>query len=447
MTARHREDCHTSLRRDPIETERSRRLSGLLKLSGTRNRIGGEVQVLRKSGISRNSGEFSLPIDAEAFCCCHAVMPPVSVVHRLCLLIPMISLFGLTEPPTAHIVEKQPLFDAFPMADWVRVGGAANFELVPPANGGVGPTLVGKGPLERNGFLASPRPLGDFRLSVEVRIGSADNPEGDKMNSGIQIRSAVIDGTIAGLQVEIDPSERAWSGGVYHERGRGWLASLEGNDAARKAFRRGAWNLYEIECVGPRIRTSVNGVSCAEWFDGVESGLLAFQVHGGPACEVAFRAPVLEELGEHEWRLFAWKREGEPELTERKVSEETTVYPFLPKCSGVRLRVAAGTALRLLDEQGKAVLDTDLEVARKPLEKVDAEKPNGASNDAAEEREVGFGELRVELLWREGRGALIVNGARQQSVTLQREPASIEVSGIGPQWSPELLLPKQPSTK
>jgi hypothetical protein len=145
--------------------------------------------------------------------------------------------------------------------------------------------------------------------------------------------------------------------------------------------------------------------------------------------------------------LFAWKREGEPELTERKVSEETTVYPFLPKCSGVRLRVAAGTALRLLDEQGKAVLDTDLEVARKPLEKVDAEKPNGASNDAAEEREVGFGELRVELLWREGRGALIVNGARQQSVTLQREPASIEVSGIGPRWSPELLLPKQPSTK
>ena len=66
------------------------------------------------------------------------------------------------------------------------------------------------------------------------------------------------------------------------------------------AFKLGEWNRYEIECIGPRVRTRVNGVACAEWYDGIVSGLLAFQVHGGKACEVAFRAPAFEDLGASE---------------------------------------------------------------------------------------------------------------------------------------------------
>jgi hypothetical protein len=397
------------------------------------------VQVRWKSGISRKSCEFSLSFDIGAFRGCHVAMRQHSVVRRLSLLFPMLLLLGTTQSPALGVDEKRPLFDVFPMADWGRVGGQAQFELLPPPDGGVGPTLLGKGPIDRNGFLVTPRPLGDFRLSVEVRIGSADNPLGEKMNSGIQLRSQVVDGTVAGLQIEIDPSDRAWSGGVYHERGRGWLASLEGNEAGRRAFRRGDWNLYEIECVGPRISTKVNGVPCAEWFDGVESGLLAFQVHGGPACEVLFRAPVLEELGQHEWRAFAMDVKSEMGLEERRVDDDTTSYPITQKCAGVRASLLEGTQLRLLDEHGKDVLGGPLTM----------QVPRAVNASAAVEhaqdnaRTPSVRELRVEVLWRDGRGALVVDGVRQQVLTLSRVPALLEVSAVGQQRLPELLVPRE----
>ena len=48
-----------------------------------------------------------------------------------------------------------------------------------------------------------------------------------ELNSGIKIRSnslaAYRDGRVHGYQVEIDPSARAWSGGIYDEARRGWL--------------------------------------------------------------------------------------------------------------------------------------------------------------------------------------------------------------------------------
>ncbi len=50
------------------------------------------------------------------------------------------------------------------------------------------------------------------------------------MNSGIQIRSESThdynNGRVHGYQVEIDPSARAWSGGIYDEARRGWLYPL-----------------------------------------------------------------------------------------------------------------------------------------------------------------------------------------------------------------------------
>ena len=103
-----------------------------------------------------------------------------------------------------------PLFSAMPVQSWQALGAPARFELVEDDAGRA--VLVGRGPIPSNGFLASPRALGDFRLAVDVKLGSADNPLGDKMNSGIQIRSGEKDGTVAGLQIEVDPSKRSWSG-------------------------------------------------------------------------------------------------------------------------------------------------------------------------------------------------------------------------------------------
>jgi hypothetical protein len=58
------------------------------------------------------------------------------------------------------------------------------------------------------------------------------------MNSGVQIRGisdpAIKGGRVHGYQVEIDPSDRAWTGGLYDEARRGWLHTLENQKDARK---------------------------------------------------------------------------------------------------------------------------------------------------------------------------------------------------------------------
>lgn len=284
------------------------------------------------------------------------------------------------------------LFDLFPLDAWRRLGGPAHFELRPAAAGEAGPTLVGRGPIERNGFLASPRALGDFRLEVEVRLGSSEDPRGERMNSGIQIRSRELDGTVGGLQAEIDPTPRRWSGGIYDERGRGWLAPLRDRPEAQAAFRLGEWNRFEIECRGPRIRTKVNGIECAEWFDAGVSGLLAFQVHSGPACEVAFRAPKLFESGSHAWAKAPLA--GDAAQDPRVALAETS--------AGVRMRLSHDASVRLLGEGDRLLAEVD--VAR------------GEATPA-----------RVEILWLEGRGAVLRDGVKVADLAIAAIPRSVEI--------------------
>jgi len=335
------------------------------------------------------------------------------------------------------------LFDAMTFDAWRVVGDRARFELLPPADGGVGPTLVGRGPIERNGFLTSPRTIGDFRLSVDVRLGSADNPNGEKMNSGIQIRSREKDGTIAGLQIEVDPTPRRWSGGVYDERGRGWLASLADDAAAQAAFRLGEWNTYEIECIGPRVRTKVNGVPCAEWYDGIVEGVLAFQVHGGPPCEVAFRAPVLEELGAHTWRPLA-------ESTAASSGERVAwAGELVAGAVGMRADVIGGARIELQSTVGTSLASIEIPPIASVAdgrggtrEATPVTTPVTTPDERARAR-------RIEAVWFEtGRdgvdGAVLVDGARVARLSLASEPRRIRVVGAETRVAPAEQLCPQP---
>ena len=169
-------------------------------------------------------------------------------------------------------------------AAWKIVGGKADFRF----EKGV---LSGTGATGGNAFLVSLQSFTDFELKCQVRI----QPGG---NSGIQIRSHIGEnGNVSGYQIEIDPSERAWSGGLFDEGRKGWIVSLEGNAEARKAFKVGEWNLYRIECRGSRIRTWVNGVSCVDWNEaGDLSGFIAFQVHGGGKTQVDWKEINFKEF-------------------------------------------------------------------------------------------------------------------------------------------------------
>ena len=104
------------------------------------------------------------------------------------------------------------------------------------------------------------------------------------MNSGVQIRSEsradYMDGRVHGYQVEMDPSPRAWSGGIYDEARRGWLYTLDKNPEGQKALKVGEWNHYRVEAIGNSIRTWVNGISCADLIDDMTpAGFIALQVH------------------------------------------------------------------------------------------------------------------------------------------------------------------------
>ena len=72
-------------------------------------------------------------------------------------------------------------------------------------------------------FLLQNKMYGDFILDLEYLVDST-------MNSGIQIRSNSIpgyhNGRVHGYQVEIDPSDRAWSAGIYDESRRGLVKSI-----------------------------------------------------------------------------------------------------------------------------------------------------------------------------------------------------------------------------
>jgi hypothetical protein len=173
------------------------------------------------------------------------------------------------------------LFDGKSTAGWIQRGGKAVYSVEDEAL--VGRTVLG----EKNSFLCPPKDYADFVLEFEVAVDAT-------LNSGIQIRSAsrpdYKNGVVHGYQVEIDPSERAWSGGIYEEQRRGWLTNPKDDPVGQKAWKAAGWNHYRIEANGDRLRTWVNGTPVADIVDGVaRSGFIGFQVHQAKQAGLAVR--------------------------------------------------------------------------------------------------------------------------------------------------------------
>ena len=196
------------------------------------------------------------------------------------------------------------LFNGKDLEGWVQRGGKANYR----AEGG---EILGTSvPKTSNSFLCTKKDYSDFILELEFKVHPA-------LNSGVQIRSQCFDeprtvelngsrykipaGRVHGYQVEIDPSARAWTGGIYDEGRRGWLVDLKQNEAARQAFKQTEWNKFRIECRGDSIKTWLNGVPAADLKDSLTpSGFIGLQVHAVKGrtepLEVRFRNLRIKEL-------------------------------------------------------------------------------------------------------------------------------------------------------
>jgi len=165
------------------------------------------------------------------------------------------------------------LFNGKDFTGWKKLNGSAEYTI---KDGIIIGTSKSKTP---NTFLATEKTFGDFILELEYMVE-------DGLNSGIQFRSASLptfkNGRVHGYQYEIDPSARAWSGGIYDEARRGWLYTMEKNPAAKPAYKAGKWNHIRIEAIGNTVRTWLNGIACASILDdlpGSASGFIALQVH------------------------------------------------------------------------------------------------------------------------------------------------------------------------
>jgi len=174
----------------------------------------------------------------------------------------------------------QDLFNGKDLSGWKKLAGNAVYQVEDGVI--VGTTVMNTG----NTFLVTEKEYGDFVLELDAKIVG--------MNSGVQTRSHFDaagnngNGRVYGRQVEFDPSDRKWSGGIYDEARRMWLYTLELNPASKDAFKVGEYNHIKIECIGNTMKTWVNDIPVAYVADTLDKqGFIGLQVHAVSKAEDA----------------------------------------------------------------------------------------------------------------------------------------------------------------
>ena len=190
------------------------------------------------------------------------------------VLLALSTVQGFSQPWTKLFNEKN-------LDGWKQLNGQAKYEVV---NKELVGTTIANTP---NSFLVTEKEYGDFILELEFKLDG-------ESNSGIQFRSEskqdYKDGRVHGYQMEIDPSPRAWTGGIYDEARREWLYPMDYNPLAKSAFKKSDWNKVRIECIGPVIRTWINDVPMAHLVDDLTpKGFIGLQVHAVGKPEEAGR--------------------------------------------------------------------------------------------------------------------------------------------------------------
>jgi hypothetical protein len=181
----------------------------------------------------------------------------------------------------------KPLFNGKDLQGWE----ATKPELWSAENG----TIIGrqgKNQLKKNTFLAATGKYTDFILKVSVRLVR------DEGNSGIQFRTRILpDGTARGYQADV---AKGYWGLLLEEGSPKRLIIKRPVLEAVKQVKPGEWNDYEITAKGHHITLVLNGVKSVDLEDptGDLSGVIALQLHVGPAMEVQFKDIKINELKE-----------------------------------------------------------------------------------------------------------------------------------------------------
>ena len=284
----------------------------------------------------------------------------------------------------------QPLFDGETLTGWTVLNGDAEYSI---QNGAIVGTTKHNTP---NTFLTTDKIYGDFILELDYLVDST-------MNSGIQIRSHSIpeyqNGRVHGYQVEIDPSERAWSAGLYDEGRRGWLVPLTNNPKAQAAFKQNDWNHYRIEALGDTLKTWINGVPASYLIDdATATGFIGLQVHSIGEDQEAGREIRWKNLRilTDSLQNYSMKSPLEPVITKNHLTEEEKNNGWELLWDGETTKGWRGAKLDHFPEEGWLIENGELVVLPSDGEE------SSAGGDIVTEKQYDNFEIKLDFKLTEG---------------------------------------------
>lgn len=153
--------------------------------------------------------------------------------------------------------------------------------------------IVGKSAgIRDNEFLVTDREFGDFELRLDFRLRAGQG------NSGVQFRSKRVADSKAVTGYQADIGQQYW-GCLYDEHRRNKILA-QAPDELNTVLKKDDWNSYVIRAVGNRIVMKVNGLTTVDYrehdADIATRGIIALQIHSGPAMNIAFKNIRIREM-------------------------------------------------------------------------------------------------------------------------------------------------------
>lgn len=145
--------------------------------------------------------------------------------------------------------------------------------------------------IKQNNFLSTDKTFKNFVLRLKFKLRNG--------NSGVQFRSERVgEYGVRGYQADI--ADNQFMGILYDEGGsRGILYKVK-PDEVKKHINENGWNTYVITADGGQIIQEINGYRTVDFVEaegqGAREGIIALQLHVGPAMQVMFKDIEIKEL-------------------------------------------------------------------------------------------------------------------------------------------------------
>ncbi len=147
-----------------------------------------------------------------------------------------------------------------------------------------------------NEFISTTKSYANYVLKLKFKLIGHEG----FINGGVQFHSQRIKNPsyeMIGYQADIG---NGYWGSLYDESRRNKLLAVADSAQIRRLLRPNDWNDYEIQTEGRRIRILLNGEQTVAYTEVdltiPQSGLIAFQIHGGGKAEVHYKDIILEKL-------------------------------------------------------------------------------------------------------------------------------------------------------